>query len=357
MYGTSFGGGQKNGTVFSLNGNAGSWVLTTMYSFQGGNDGAGPTGALVVGPDGALYGTTSSGGGGPCVSESGYLGCGTVYALRPPARSPATVIYSWTSTILYRFSQTDGSDPQGQLAFDSAGNIYGATMGGGNAGVGLIYKLARSSGGWTQDILYEAQGNGDGAFPWDGVVLDESGNLYGVFSQNGPDNYGAVYKLSPSGSGWQESTIHSFTFQGNDGSFPQSGLIFDSSGNLFGTTMHDANGGGTVFELERSGGWSYNFAYGLSGGIDLGPYDKLTLDAEGNLYGTTYADGAYGYGSVFKLTHSGSGWTYTTLHNFTGGSDGANPICQLVFDSSGNLFGTTINGGADKKGVVFEITP
>jgi uncharacterized repeat protein (TIGR03803 family) len=112
-----------------------------------------------------------------------------------------------------------------------------------------------------------------------------------------------------------------------------------------------------VFELERSGGWSYDFVYGLSGGINLGPYDKLTMDSAGDLYGTTFGDGQYGYGSVFELTRSGSGWTYTSLHDFTGGSDGANPVCQLVFDSSGNLYGTTTGGGADEKGVVFEITP
>lgn len=359
LYGTAFGGGTQNdGAIFSLDNNDGSWLLTTMYSFKEGNDGAGPIGALVIGPDGALYGSTSAGGGGPCLSESGYRGCGTVYSLRPPARAPATVLYNWNSTILHRFSQTDGSDPQGPLTFDSSGNIYGTTVGGGDADWGVIYKLVPSGGGWTQNIVYQPQGNGDGASPMGGVVLDQSGNLYGIFSQNGPNNYGAVYELSPSGSGWRESTVHSFTFQGNNGAGPQGGLIFDNSGNLYGTTVHDQNGGGTVLELAKSGGsWSYDFVYGLSGGIDLGPYDKLTMDADGNLYGTSYADGEYGYGNVFKLTRSGGGWNYTSLHDFTGGTDGANPICQLVFDSSGNLYGTTTNGGSDHKGVVFEITP
>jgi len=357
LYGTAFAAGaQSYGTVFSLNNNGGHWVLNPIYSFQGGDDGAGPAGALVVGPDGALYGTTSAGGGGPCQDENGYRGCGTVYSLRPPGTAPRTVIYSWQSTSLYRFSQTDGAYPQGPLAFDSSGNVYGTAMDGGNADWGLIYQLAPSGGGWTQNILYQAQGDGDGAYPWGGVVLDRSGNLYGVFSQNGPNNNGAVFELSPSGSGWNESTIHSFTFSGNDGSTPQSGLIFDNAGNLYGSTVHDRTGGGTAFELDQSG-LSYNFVYGFSGGIDLGPYDKLAMDAAGNLYGTTYADGRYGYGSVFKLTRSGSGWTYTSLHDFTGGSDGANPVCQLVFDSSGNLYGTAINAGSHNKGVVFEITP
>lgn len=360
IYGTAFGGGgaQKFGTVFNLDNDGGGWSLAPIYAFQAGSDGAGPISALVIGPDGALYGSTSAGGGGPCVSGSGYHGCGTVYSLRPPSQAPATVLYNWSSTILHRFSITDGSYPQGALTFDSSGNIYGTTVNGGDAGWGVIYKLTPSGGGWTQDILYQAQGNGDGASPMGGIVFDQSGNLYGVFTQNGPNNNGAVYELSPSGSGWRESTVHSFTYHGTDGSTPQGGPIFDNAGNLYGSTVHDVNGGGTVFEMERSGGgWSYNFLYGLSGGIDLGPYDKLTMDAAGNLYGTTYADGQYGYGSVFKLTRSSGGWTYASLHDFTGGRDGANPICQLVFDSSGNLYGTATNGGTKNMGVVFEITP
>ncbi len=360
IYGTAFGGGtQGYGTVFDLGDDGGGgWSLTPIYSFQEGTDGAGPAGSLVVGPDGALYGSTAAGGGGPCSDEDGYRGCGTVFMLRPQGGPPLTVLHSWLSTILYRFSDTDGADPQGPLTFDSAGNIYGTTTSGGDAGWGLIYELVASGGGWTQNILYQAQDDGDGAYPWGGVVFDQSGNLYGVFSQNGPDDYGAVYKLSPTGSGWQESTIHAFTFTGDNGSTPQSGLVFDNAGNLYGTTVHDRNGGGTLFEMERSGNWSYSLVYGLSGGINLGPYDKLAMDASGNLYGTTYGDGQYGYGSVFKLTASGGGgWTYTLLHAFSGGSDGGNPICQLAIDSSGNLYGTTTGGGAYNKGVVFEITP
>lgn len=359
IYGTAFGGGTKGyGTIFNLDNDGSGWALAPVYSFQAGSDGAGPIGAVAIGPDGSVYGSTSAGGGGPCLSENGYRGCGTVYSLRPPQRAPHTAVYNWSSTILHRFSINDGSYPQGPLTFDSSGNIYGTTVNGGNAGWGLIYKLIPSGGGWSQDILYQAQGNGDGEYPWDGVVFDQSGNLYGVFTQSGPNNYGALYELSPSGSGWKESTVHSFTYSGNNGSTPQGGPIFDNSGNLYGSTVHDVSGGGTVFEMTRSGGgWSYNFLYGLTGGIGLGPYDKLTMDAAGNLYGTTYGDGQYGYGSVFKLTRSGGGWTYSSLHDFTGGKDGANPICQLVFDASGNLYGTAISGGAHNVGVVFEITP
>lgn len=358
IYGTAFGGGAQGfGTIFNLDNDGGGWFLTPIYAFPEGDEGAGPSGTLVIGPNGALYGSTAAGGGGPCLSENGYRGCGTIYSLQPPATAPATVIFNWLATTLYRFSQTNGAYPQGPLTFDSSGNIYGTAVNGGNAGWGLIYELVPNGSGWTQNVLYQAQGDGDGAYPFGGVVFDQSGNLYGVFSQNGPNNNGAVYELSPSGSGWQESTVHSFTFNGDDGSTPQGGLIVDTSGNLYGSTVHDINGGGTIFEMQSGGGWSYDFIYGLTGGIELGPYDKLAMDAAGNLYGTTYGDGLYGYGSVFKLTRSQNGWTYSSLHDFTGGTDGSNPICRLVIDSSGNLYGTAGGGGPYGKGLVFQITP
>lgn len=360
IYGTAFSGGTGTGfgTVFSLSNTGSSWILRPLHQFTGGSDGAGPAARVIIGPDGALYGSTAAGGGGPCVLMNGYHGCGTVYQLRPPARAPATVIYNWNSIVLNSFSGSNGSYPQGDLTFDSSGNIYGTTINGGTPGWGVVYSLTRTNGRWAENVLYQAQGNGDGEYPWGGVVFDQSGNLYGTFSQNGPSSYGSVYKLARSGSGWTESTVHGFTFHGNDGATPQGGLVVDSSGNLWGTTVHDATGGGTVFELTPSGGgWTYNFVYELSGGIDLGPYDKLLMDSAGNLYGTTYGDGRYGYGSVFKLTRSGSGWSYSSLHDFTGGSDGSNPFCRLAVDSSGNLYGTTFAGGASGKGVIFQITP
>jgi len=358
IYGTAFGGGANHyGTVFSLHESGGNWTLSPLYAFAAGNDGAGPSARLVIGTDGSLYGSTAAGGGGPCVLSNGYRGCGTVYKLRPPGRDPGTGIFSWSASLLYRFSNTNGSYPQGELAFDSAGDIYGTTANGG-AGFGLIYKLVYSGSSWTQSILYEPHPNHDGTYPLGGVIFDNSGNLYGIFSQDGLYGYGAVYELSPSGSGWAERVLHNFSFNGSDGAYPQGGLIFDNSGNLMGSAVHDPNGGGNVLELERSGGgWSYNEVYGLSGGIGLGPYDKLTMDSAGNLYGTTYGDGRYGYGSVFKLTHSRGGWTYTTLHDFAGGSDGSNPMCRLVFDSSGNLYGTAVGGGAHHDGIIFRITP
>jgi uncharacterized repeat protein (TIGR03803 family) len=359
IYGTAFSGGEGGfGTVFSLDNDGAGWMLSPLYSFAGGSDGEGPVARLIVGPDGLLYGSTSAGGGGPCADDNGNTGCGTVYELRPPPRAPASVIVNWASDVLFRFSGSNGAYPQGDLTFDQAGNIYGTTINGGSAGWGTVYSLTRSNGSWTQSVLYQVRNDGDGQYAWGGVTFDLSGNLYGVFSQGGPGGYGAVYKLARSGSGWAESTVHGFTFRGNDGASPEGGLVLDSAGNLYGTTVHDTTGGGTVFELTPSGGnWNFDFLYGLTGGIDLGPYDKLAMDAAGNLYGTTFGDGQYGYGSVFKLTRTHGGWTYSTLHSFAGGSDGSNPMCSLVFDASGNLYGTASGGGTNNDGVIFQITP
>jgi uncharacterized repeat protein (TIGR03803 family) len=359
LYGTTFAGGASGyGTIFSLAGSGSGWTLNPLYQFAGGSDGAGPVARLVKGPDGALYGSTSAGGGGACTNPNGYRGCGTVYELRPPAHAPKSAISSWGSSIIYRFSGSDGAYPQGDLTFDAAGNIYGTAINGGSSGWGSIYSLTNSGGGWSGHVLYQVTGHGDGQYPWGGVALDQSGNLYGVLSQGGTNGYGAVYKLTHSGSGWAESTVHAFTFRGNDGAAPQGGLMFDQAGNLYGTTVHNATGGGTVFALTPSGSsFVYDFMYSFTDGIDLGPYDKLVMDASGNVYGTTFADGRYGFGSVFKLTHGLGGWTYTSLHDFTGGSDGSNPMCSLVFDADGNLYGTASGGGSGHKGVVFQIRP
>jgi len=163
-----------------------------------------------------------------------------------------------------------------------------------------------------------------------------------------------VYELSASGNNWSQSVLYSFT-GGSDGANPVGGLIFDRSGNLYGTTARGGlNGGGTAFELMNSNGsWSLTVLYSFSG--RFGPTTNLTADQHGNLYGTTNADGAYGYGNVFELSYSNGSWTYLDLHDFTGGSDGANPVSNVVIDAGGNLYGTTTSGG-NGYGVVWEIT-
>jgi uncharacterized repeat protein (TIGR03803 family) len=358
FFGTTFGGAADYGTVFSLKQVGSNWQFSTLHTFQNGPDGAGPSSPLIMGPDGALYGATSAGGGGPCLTSNGYHGCGTVYKVLPPPHASSNANANWNTTILYNFSGTDGSYPQGDLAFDNNGTLYGTTVNGGSADSGVIYTLTASTGHWTQNILYDVMNNGDGQFPWGGVIFDNAGDLYGVMTGGGPHDFGVVYELSPSGSGWTERAIHGFTDEGNDGMGPQSGLIRDPAGNLYGATVYLPNSGGSAFELTPSGGsWNYNFLSSFPGGLRLGPYASMVMDSAGNLYGTTFADGQYGYGTIFKLTRSNGSWTYQTLHTFTGGDDGASPMAPLIFDASGNLYGTTSGGGHYSAGVVFKITP
>jgi len=165
-----------------------------------------------------------------------------------------------------------------------------------------------------------------------------------------------VYELSHSNSGWTQTVL--YTFQGqSDGQNPVGGVVVDDAGNLYGTTFDGGiNGGGTVYELSPSaGGWTFTVLYSFVGGYG-GPYNKLTL-ANGNIYGFTNAEGAYGLGSIFKLTPANGGWTFTDLHDFLGGSDGASPYGSVAVDSDGNVFGTAVTGGSKNQGVVFEITP
>ena len=161
--------------------------------------------------------------------------------------------------------------------------------------------------------------------------------------------------MTPSGSGWIENTLYTF-HNLSDGAFPQSGLIFDQSGNLYGTTSAWATcTGGTVFKLVPSiGDWTLTTLHSFTGCV--GPEASLVMDAAGDLYGTTFSDGAYG-GNVFKLTFYNGGWTYTSLHDFTGGSDGGVPLSNVIFDANGNLYGTASRGGAYGYGVVWQITP
>jgi uncharacterized repeat protein (TIGR03803 family) len=209
--------------------------------------------------------------------------------------------------------------------------------------------------------------DGDGITPYRSVMIfDHEGNLYGTTYFGGSTNAGTVFQLMPSGSGWIENTLYSF--QGNsDGRFPYSGLIIDQSGNLYGTTTDaGSGGGGTVFELSPSaGGWTYSVLYSLTGSLggSCGPAYALVMDAAGNLYNTTECDGANGKGNAFELTKTGSNWTYNSLHDFTGGSDGAFPLSSVALDPSGNLYGTTYYGGNLNCyapygcGVIWQITP
>ena len=355
LYGTTYGDGYSNssGSVFELTRTNGVWTFAPIYTFTGGNDGALPYAGVVIGPDGSLYGTTTAGGA---------YDNGTVFNLRPPPHFCSHVLCDWTETVLYSFQGgSDGSQPYGSVAFDQAGNIYGTTFAGGGprGGDGTVYRLAPSGSGWTESVIY-AFSNSDGANPLSGVTLDNAGNLYGTTVDGGAYGDGAVYELTYSaGSGWAESFLHSFNRTLGAGEcFPYDDLIFDPSGNLYGAA---AGGEGAIFKLTPSAGsWTYSLLYGYGGSEEAcGARGNLAMDGAGNIYGTTYCDGAYAQGSVFKL-RVGSIVTYTTLYSFTGGSDGYWPNSNVVFDANGNLYGTTYAGGPygdGGYGGVWELTP
>jgi uncharacterized repeat protein (TIGR03803 family) len=356
LYGTALEGGARNGgTVFKMTRQASGWTLLPLYTFQGGNDGNGPHAGVIFGPNGSLYGATSTGGGSNCGLGSG---CGTVFNLRPSPTFPVTVLAPWRETQLYRFrGTTDGANPMyGELIFDAAGNLYGTTEGGGAAGFGAVFKLTPNGGGWTQSIIYSFSGAQDGKSPQSGVMFDNAGNLYGTTESGGASNFGTVYQLTPSGSGWTENTLHNFS-GGNDGAHPWGALLFDGTNNFYGTSTGGEGGDGTIFKLTLlNGSWEYAVLHNFSGNDGQGPVDSMIMGADGSLYGTALDGGANGYGSVFKLTPGNGGWTYASLHDFNN-SDGNSPFGNLVFDSSGNLYGTAFSGGADGLGVVFEIMP
>jgi uncharacterized repeat protein (TIGR03803 family) len=354
LYGTTSAGGVGYGTVFELKRSGSSWTLSTIYTFTGGSDGATPRSRVVLGPDSALYGTTFGGGAAGC----GQQGCGTVFRI-----SCNSAVCYWKETVLHRFTGgTDGAQPLGDLVFDRAGNIYGTTQQGGlphtcsGLGCGTVFQLSHSNANWTLSELYQFAGVNDGAYPNGGVIFGSSGNLYGTTYGGGSGGFGTVFQLTPSGSGWTESLLYNFQNL-SDGEGPDAGLVLDAAGNLYGTTNVGGTGsGGTVFELMPSdGNWQFNLPYSLPG--TQGPMATLCLDAAGNVYGTTFQDGVSLNGSTFKLTPGHGGWSYSSLHDFTGGNDGKLPASNLVFDSHGNMYGTASYGGANGYGVVFEITP
>jgi uncharacterized repeat protein (TIGR03803 family) len=264
----------------------------------------------------------------------------------------------WNDTVLHRFgSGQDGSQPIGGVVLDAAGTVYGTLNLGGAHGNGAVFKATRSGQTWIETLLYSFTGGTDAVNPVAGVTLDPAGNLFGTTSFGGDNGVGAVYQLVHSEEGWRESVIYSFQ-GGSDGQNPVGGLILDQAGNLYGTTFDGGvNGGGTVYELSSTRqGWTLTTLYSFTGGYG-GPYNDLTWDASGNLYGTANGDGAFGLGSVFKLTPGNTGWTMTDLHDFSGGNDGLLPYGAVAVDAHGNVFGTASVGGTDNQGVAWQITP
>jgi len=318
-----------------------------------------PTGNLIFDAPGNLYGTTSNGGSRKCPG-----GCGVVWKLGRNPKGTRTV------SILHAFTGADGANPFAGLALDNAGNLYGTTARGGTYSGGAVFKLAPNADGtWTESVLYTFTGGGDGGYPLAGLALDAAGNLYGTTYTSGAYHSGVVFKLAPNPDGtWAESVLHSFT-GGADGSDPVAGLIFDAAGNLYGTAQNGGGSGcsgagcGVVFKLAPNpdGTWTESVLYTFTGGADGALTDAgLVFDNAGNLYGTTDAGGSgcsgLGCGVVFKLAPNPDGtWTESVLHSFTG-ADGASGV-GLILNATGNLYGTTVWGGAYNYGVVFKLTP
>ena len=366
--GTGFGGLQGSqcyesltcGTIFKITRHGSSWTFNTLYSFHG-PDGATPDAPLVFGLDGALYGSTFYGGSG-CSS-----GCGNVFRLQPQPTFCASVQCSWVQTVLYQFTgQSDGGQPGfGAMSFDPAGNLYGTATQEGYDRCGTVFELAHNGNQWTFNLLWTFTGYSDGCSSWSGVIFDQAGNLYGTTTEGGANEFGTVFELSPSGQSWSLTPLHQFV-NSSDGHDSFGNLVFDSSGDLFGTNRYGGSGGeGGIFELSPyNGSWNLSVLQSFRGEA-AGPQGPLLRDSAGNLYGTSLETGNYGWGNVFKLAPSGSGFTYTDLYDFTGGSDGGWPTAQIVMDANGNLFGVTEVGGITGGdtcgtygcGVVWELTP
>lgn len=386
---------------------------TIVHRFIDGQDGDEPTG-LVAGPDGRIYGKTQYGGdGNGCGTVHGRaVGCGTIFAFSGTT-GPYRRIYIFTGT-------ADGGIPEGQLIFDSQGNLYGTTALGGANGRGTVFELSPPSatgGSWTLSTLYNLTDDNDGFNPA-GLALDHAGNLY-VTTPGYPNTFGNVFELlrpgSP-GAPWTYSLLYTFAgSQQLDGTLPSGALQFDNKGNLYGTTQRGGGGTGCfgvgcgiIYELQRPGNpgdpWTeivlYRFAglsdgYAPAGGLslrgstfygttafggDLGggtvfqfsasglsvldalsggiPGAPLGFDTAGNIYTTTYQGGSFGNGTVLMLSPSGNGtWTETVLHMFQGGLDGALPTGGLVANQNG-VFGTTLFGGTSRDGgIVYQVTP
>ena len=365
FYGVTMAGGVNDaqngglGTAFRLSFQNGAWTETVIHSFGGTGDGFSPSGNLVMDSAGNLYGVLEHGSGGPSV--------GAVFELSPNPDG------TWSETIL-TLPNTGPSAPTGGLTLDAAGNLYGVTLKGGSNSCkrhrcGTIFEVSpppknAKKKEWKFAVLYKFQGPsaGDGSAPNGNLVFDSGGNLYGTTEYGVSAGYGTVFELSPTGASWAEKIIYDFPSL-TVGFSPGAGVIFDTQGNLYGTTL-GGDGLGTVFELSPSGGnWTYSELYSFSepanGDAPSGPL----VFHNGSLYATTGNGGAQqgDVGVVFELSPPASGvtWNETLLHSFSGPpSDGWEPAGGVIFDSHGNLYGIA-NGGAFGPygyGVIYEIS-
>lgn len=358
LYGTSVQGGEVGGgTVFQLTPSQGGWVHTVLYSFTGGADGGQPYGGVTLDGQGNLYGTAVIGGtGGTCVEE----GCGVVYKLTKSGDN-------WTQSVVYNFTGgDDGYGPGSPVTIGGDGSLYGMTPTGGAYGLGVIFQLKPDQGGdWLFRVIHAYTGGEDGGAGSAGrMLLDESGALYGVATVGGEHGKGTAFRLRRTqGGAWRFKTIYAFKGQ-PDAGFPYGGLARDGAGNLYGTTYYDgANNLGSVYQLAQSslGKWRERVLYSFKGGADgSNSISNLVLDGAGNLYGTTSEGGAPGCscGTIFKLARGNDGkWTESVVHRFEGTPDGAYPYAGMVRGEDGSLYGATVHGGEDDEGSVYQFTP
>jgi uncharacterized repeat protein (TIGR03803 family) len=340
LYGAAAGGNSKfyAGVVFQV---SASGAESLVYDFSAINQGVAPNGALARDANGDFYGTTAGGGNdkGKCKK---YYGCGLVYKLS-----------GGVEQVLYAFKgASDGLEPNGGPVLDASGNIYGTTyrsVGGKGLGSGIVFKVSPDG---NETVLHQfGSSRGDGKKPTSGLLIDAKGNLYGTASEGGvkgqygpglncTDGCGVVYEISAAG---QEKILYAFKgSQSGDGAAPFASLILDKQGNLYGTTYAGGKYGfGTIFKLTPGG--QETVLYNFSGIPNAGnPVGRLLMDAQGNLFGSTSYGGRFDSGTVFELSASGK---ESVLYSFTGGADGAYPFDGLVMDGAGDLFGTTELGG------------
>jgi len=379
LYGTTFNGGGPAGagTVYELSPpeqQGGDWTETILYrfSYTALDRGIGPLGRLLRNSAGNLYGTTWLGG---------PQGAGVAFELSPPS----VMGEGWTYAVLYGFGGTGLSSPEAGLVLDKAGNLYGTTVSGGTGGCaggcGGVFKLAppaQQGGAWTETVLFNFSGSFEtGGGTSGGLTMDEHGALYGTTYSGSGGPSGTVFRLTSSEGGhWTHTVLYEFPGFAA-GAFPQAEVVFDKKGNLYGMTNSGGSGGpncfgspcGTVFELRptATGRWMHTVLYSFNGGTDGGyPNRALTLDAAGNLYGTTVIGGdpsctggnGDGCGTVFQLAPpavQGGSWTERILDRFAGGTDGAG-AGGLTFGRGCLLYGPAA-AGANGDGLVFSIAP
>jgi uncharacterized repeat protein (TIGR03803 family) len=307
-------------------------TFKTLYTFTGGADGSDPVAGLVLGAEGLLYGTTHI---------NGADGVGTVFVFNP-ATKRLTTLHAFTGG-------TDGANPAAGVVF-KAGVLYGTTYVGAN-GFGTAFKLVAAAK--TLTTLHAFSGGADGGYPAAVLAFGTTGALYGT-------THGTVFELVPSPPP-KLTTLHSFSL--TDGEPPAAGVVRDSAGALYGTTsLFGPKGYGTVFKLDPAAKPPrLSTLHAFTNGVDGGEPDAVLTKESGAFYSTTYQGGGIGYGTVFKLDLATKKWT--TLYSFKGGFDGATPVGGVVFDRTGVLYGTTSEGGASGCtnnhgcGTVFKLDP